>query len=197
MNNNLFEVLKSRFPADPSTIFIQSCGRRITTYADMLARSAQYANALVGLGISPGDRVAVQVEKSCEALMLYLGAIRAGAAYLPLNTAYTPAELSFFMDDAEPSLVVCRTVSEEDMRGVSGKAVVETLGDSGEGGSLLAMVDAAPTSFEEVVRGADDLAAILYTSGTTGRAKGAMLSHNNLSSNAKALAETWAFTSQD
>ena len=197
MNNNLFDVLKSRFPADTSTGFIQSSSGHITTYADMLARSAQYANALVGLGISPGDRVAVQVEKSCEALMLYLGAIRAGAAYLPLNTAYTPAELSFFMDDAEPSLVVCRTVSEEDVRGVSGKAVVETLGDDGEGGSLLAMVDAAPTSFEEVVRGADDLAAILYTSGTTGRAKGAMLSHNNLSSNAKALAETWAFTSQD
>ncbi len=197
MNNNLFDVLKSRFPADTSTGFIQSSSGHITTYADMLARSAQYANALVGLGISPGDRVAVQVEKSFEALMLYLGAIRAGAAYLPLNTAYTPAELSFFMDDSEPNLVVCRTVSEEDVRGVTGKAVVETLGDDGEEGSLLAMVDAAPATFEEVVRSADDLAAILYTSGTTGRAKGAMLSHKNLSSNAQALAETWAFTSQD
>ena len=168
MNENLFTVLKSNFPADLSTRFIQTRSGRITTYADMLARTAQYANALSEVGLGPGDRVAVQVEKSLEALMLYLGAIRAGAAYLPLNTAYTSAELSYFLSDSEPGLVVCRTAGEDDMRAVSGKARVETLGDGGEGGSLLALADAASTSLEDVVRGADDLAAILYTSGTTG-----------------------------
>jgi malonyl-CoA/methylmalonyl-CoA synthetase len=197
MNENLFTVLKSNFPIDQSTGFVQARSGNIFTYADMLARTAQYANALIGLGLAPRDRVAVQVEKSLEALMLYLGAIRAGAAYLPLNTAYTSAEMTYFISDAEPGLVVCREDSEEGLRAVCGAARVETLGDGGEGGSLLALADAASTSFEDVVRGGDDLAAILYTSGTTGQAKGAMLTHKNLSTNAAALAETWAFTPKD
>ena len=197
MNENLFSVLKSNFPADLSTGFIQTRSGHITTYADMLARTAQYANALSELGLARGDRVAVQVEKSLEALMVYLGAIRAGMAYLPLNTAYTSAEMSYFISDAEPRLVVCRTASEKDVRSVSGKVRVETLGDGGEGGSLPALADAASKSFEDVECTGDDLAAILYTSGTTGQAKGAMLTHKNLSSNAAALAETWAFTTED
>lgn len=167
------------------------------TYADMLSRSGQYANALIDLGLSPGDRVAVQVEKSLESLILYLGVVRAGLVYLPLNTAYTISELKYFLSDSEPGLVVCRPDREEGVRAIGGEARVKTLENGGKGGSLLALVDAASTSFEDAVCSGDDLAAILYTSGTTGQSKGAMLSHRNLSSNAAALAETWAFTARD
>jgi malonyl-CoA/methylmalonyl-CoA synthetase len=114
-----------------------------------------------------------------------------------LNTAYTPAELSYFLGDAEPRLVVCRSENEQDLRAIAGDVTVKTLADDGKGGSLPALVDAAQTSFDDVKRDADDLAEILYTSGTTGRAKGAMLTHGNLSSNARALAETWAFSAED
>lgn len=163
----------------------------------MIARTGQFANALTQLGVKPGDRVAVQVDKSFENLMLYLGTLRAGAAYLPLNTAYTAAELDYFLGDAEPSVVVCREQNEHDVQAVSGNSRVVTLRDGGEGGSLLNYVNDAGDMFSDVLRDDDDLAAILYTSGTTGRAKGAMLTHRNLSSNAQALAETWRFTGDD
>jgi malonyl-CoA/methylmalonyl-CoA synthetase len=196
MYENLFSVLRKNFPSDDTT-FIRTASGRVISYGDMLKRTAQFANALVELGVKPGDRVATQVGKSCEALMLYLGAVRAGAAYLPLNTAYTRAELGYFFSDAEPSLLVCRPSMENALKGECGEAKLETLGDGGEGGSLLALVDAASQEFETVPREADDMAAILYTSGTTGRSKGAMLTQRNLSSNAKALVETWRFTSAD
>ncbi len=197
MSENLFSILKSRFPDDLTKTFIQAGNGQTFSYADMLARSAQYANVLTRLGLVPGDRIAVQVQKSTEALMVYLGAIRAGAAFLPLNTAYTPAELSYFLGDAEPGVVVCRSSRLDDIRAIAGSANVETLGDGGEDGSLLALADAAPTAFKEADLNGDDLAAILYTSGTTGRAKGAMLTQGNLSSNAEALATTWEFTPED
>ncbi len=196
MNENLFAALRDNFP-DPDCCLIETGGGDIFTYGDMLLRSAQYANALIGLGVKPGDRVAVQVGKSIESLMLYLGAIRSGAAYLPLNTAYTPSELGFFLGDAEPALVVCRPATEGETGAVSGAAVLETLGDGGVGGTLGALADMASEEIEDAACGAGDLAAILYTSGTTGRAKGAMLSHGNLTSNARALFETWAFTRED
>ena len=185
MNENLFAVLRDNFP-EPARCFIETGGGDVFTYGDMLMRSAQHANALVGLGVKPGDRVAVQVGKSIESLMLYLGALRAGAAFLPLNTAYTPAELSYFLGDSEPALVVCRPAMESDIAAVSGEAILETLGDGGVGGTLGALADMASDSFDDAVCSSGDLAAILYTSGTTGRAKGAMLSHGNLTSNAKA-----------
>ncbi|MDA7946751.1 MAG: malonyl-CoA synthase [Hyphomicrobiaceae bacterium] len=197
MNDNLFSILKSNFPDDLTTTFLQTGSGRSVSYADMLARSAQYANTLRALGLGPGERIAVQVGKSTEALMTYLGAIRVGAAFLPLNTAYTPAEVSYFLGDAEPRVVVCDPSKEDDIGAVAGKAKVETLGQDGASGSLPERVNAAPTAFEEVRCEADDLAAILYTSGTTGRAKGAMLTHKNLSSNAEALAAKWQFTAED
>ncbi|MFQ5625842.1 MAG: malonyl-CoA synthase [Methyloligellaceae bacterium] len=196
MNKNLFTVLQAGFP-DDSTCFIETQGGDVFTYGEMLQRSAQYGNTLIGLGVKPGDRVAVQVEKSIEGLMLYLGVIRAGAAFLPLNTAYTLAELSYFLSDAEPALVVCRPAMEKDIGALSGAAVVETLGDDGVGGSLPALADTASASLEDALCSSGDLAAILYTSGTTGRSKGAMLSHGNLTSNAKALCEIWAFSPDD
>ncbi len=198
-NKNLFTLLRAGFPEDGNTEFIRTGAGAVFSYQDMLDASARYANALAGLGVGPGDRVAVQVEKSLDALMLYLGAIRAGAVFLPLNTAYTAAELTYFLGDAEPALLVCRPKDIDALRLVAEETSVPrvaTLGGDGTG-SLLSHVETSGAAFDDVERAADDLAAILYTSGTTGRSKGAMLTHRNLSSNAKALVEAWRFTAAD
>ncbi len=199
MSDNLFSYLAGHFPADHGTPFLECADGSVVTYGDLLAQSARFANALTALGVKPGDRVAAQVEKSPEALMLYLGTVRAGAVYLPLNTAYTASELSYFLGDAEPAVAVCRPQDKTALETVAREASVprlETLGAAADG-SLMAHVASAPETFTDVARAADDLAAILYTSGTTGRSKGAMLTQRNLSSNADALVETWRFTAAD
>ncbi|MGX1787333.1 malonate--CoA ligase [Bosea sp. NPDC055332] len=196
MGNYLFDLIKARMPA-PTAPFAFLDDGRTYTYADMVAVSARFATALVALGVKPGDRVAVQVEKSIEALMLYLGTVRAGAIFLPLNTAYTPAEIEYFLGDAEPAVFVCDPAKAEALKPFAEKAdaKLETLGVGA--GSLLDKANAASGEFIDVARGADDLAAILYTSGTTGRSKGAMLSHDNLASNALALVDYWRFSKGD
>ncbi len=153
---------------------------------------------LDALGVRPGDRVAVQVEKSPEALMLYLACLRTGAVYLPLNTAYTLAELDYFIGDAEPRLIVCAPGAKEGIakHAADCGAEVETLDEKG-GGSLIYLARGKAPDFPDADRGPDDLAAILYTSGTTGRSKGAMLTHDNLLSNATTLREYWRFTADD
>ncbi|MFL6840495.1 MAG: malonate--CoA ligase, partial [Bradyrhizobium sp.] len=149
-------------------------------------------------GVKPGDRVAAQTEKSVSGLALYLAAVRAGAVYLPLNTAYTLNELDYFITDAEPSLVVCDPSKAEGIGAIAAKVrgKVETLGADGEG-TLTDAAAKAKREFNTVARGNDDLAAILYTSGTTGRSKGAMLSHDNLASNSLTLVDYWRFTKGD
>jgi len=196
MANHLFDAIRAA--AAREAVFIETAEGRRWTYGDMLEFSGRLAGALQGLGVTPGDRVAVQVEKSPEALMLYLACLRAGAVYLPLNTAYTLAELDYFIGDAEPRLVVVAPKAAEGVRTVAGKhgAQVETLDEAG-GGSLLVLAADAAADFPDAVRGADDLAAILYTSGTTGRSKGAMLTHDNLLSNALTLRDYWRFTGAD
>ncbi len=196
MSNHLFDAIRAA--ADPQAPFIETTDGRRWSYGDMLDLSARLAGALVTLGVSPGDRVAVQVEKSPEALMLYLACVRAGAVYLPLNTAYTLAELDYFIGDAEPRLVIVAPKSLDGVRAIADKygARVETLDDAG-GGSLLDLAGKASADFADIERGPDDLAAILYTSGTTGRSKGAMLSHDNLLSNAATLRDHWRFSSAD
>jgi len=196
MSNHLFDAIRAA--ATPEAVFIETAQGRRWTYGEMIMLSGRLAGALQDLGVRPGDRVAVQVEKSPEALMLYLACLRAGAVYLPLNTAYTLAELDYFIGDAQPRLVV---VDPKSRAGVDEIATahggsVETLDATG-GGSLLQRADNAPTDFADAARGPDDLAAILYTSGTTGRSKGAMLTHGNLSSNALTLRDHWRFTSAD
>ena len=196
MSNHLFDAIRAA--ANPAAPFIETLDGRSWTYQDMVDQSGKLAGVLIELGVEPGDRVAVQVEKSAEALMLYLACVRAGAVYLPLNTAYTLAELDYFISDAEPRLVVCAPKAREGLEPVAAKygARVETLDDAG-GGSLMDKTAGKPAEFADVQRGPDDLAAILYTSGTTGRSKGAMLSHDNLLSNAATLREYWRFTSAD
>jgi malonyl-CoA/methylmalonyl-CoA synthetase len=197
MNNHMFNAVQSAAAARYAA-FIATAGGSVWTYGDMLDFSGRLAGRLLALGIKPGDRVAVQVEKSPEALMLYLACLRAGAVYLPLNTAYTLAELDYFVSDAEPALVVVPPTSAAGVGPVAAAhgAKLETL-DSRGGGSLLDGIDELPAGFVDVARGPDDLAAILYTSGTTGRSKGAMLTHDNLLSNAMTLRDHWRFTGRD
>ncbi len=197
MSNHLFEALTARI-GTPAAPFMELDDGSTVTYADMRARSARLAGTLVSCGVRPGDRVAVQVAKSADMILLYLACVRAGAVFLPLNTAYTLAELEYFFGDAEPSLIVCDPKSADGVGPLAAKigARLETLGGKGEG-TLTAWAAGEPADFADVPRGPDDLAAILYTSGTTGRSKGAMLSHRNLSSNAQSLVEEWRFTEAD
>jgi malonyl-CoA/methylmalonyl-CoA synthetase len=192
--NHLFDEIRVAASSRDALCIETHDGRRLS-YGDVLALSARFAGALAACGVVPGDRVAVQVDKSVEALMLYLGTVRAGAVFLPLNPAYTSAELAYFFGDAEPRLIVCAPGRKAEIAAIT-MARVETLGRAGEG-SLMARVASAPPDFADVPEGADDLAAILYTSGTTGQSKGAMLTHENLASNARTLVDYWHFTRSD
>jgi malonyl-CoA/methylmalonyl-CoA synthetase len=196
-NANLFSRLFDGLD-DPGRLAIETLEGKRISYGDLIARAGQTANVLLSCGVKPGDRVAAQTEKTVSGLVLYLAAVRAGAVYLPLNTAYTLNELEYFITDAEPSLVVCDPSSAEGIGAIARKvgAKVETLGADGKG-SLTEAADKASSEFKTVARTNDDLAAILYTSGTTGRSKGAMLSHDNLASNSLSLVDYWRFTNKD
>ncbi|WP_316395365.1 malonyl-CoA synthase [Bradyrhizobium sp. 33ap4] len=196
-NANLFSRLFDGLD-DPSRLAIEQLDGSRISYGDLIARAGQMANVLVERGVKPGDRVAAQTEKSVSALVLYLATVRAGGAYLPLNTAYTLNELEYFITDAEPALVVCDPSKQDGIKAIAAKvgAKVETLGANGNG-SLTEAADQAAKEFATVPRGNNDLAAILYTSGTTGRSKGAMLSHDNLASNSYSLVDYWRFTDKD
>src|SRR4051812_15208469 len=185
MNQNLYERF-ARSIADPQKIAIETLTGEQFSYADVMSWSARLAGALAGLGVRPGDRVAVQVEKSVPALMLYLATVRAGGVFLPLNTAYTPTEVAYFLTDAEPAVFVCDPARRTSLEPIAERvrARVVTLDARGEG-TLIAAAAEQPDDFQSVERNGSDLAAILYTSGTTGRSKGAMLSHHNLVSNAE------------
>ncbi|MCZ6667746.1 MAG: malonyl-CoA synthase [Gammaproteobacteria bacterium] len=197
MSNQLFDTLFAEISAD--SLFIQLADGPRWSYGDILRETAKVASALVAAGVHPGDRVAAQIDKSASAIALYLGTLRAGAVFLPLNTAYTANEIEYFVRDAEPALLICRPAAETALRRITEKAGsrLETLNADGNGGSWAKMVEAGASDFDTVERGNQDLAAILYTSGTTGRSKGAMITHHNLASNAQTLARLWQFTSDD
>lgn len=197
-NANLYALLAAGFPADRNAIAIDTPARQYS-WNDIEQTSARYASLLRSLDMPAGARVAVQVEKSPEALMLYLATIRAGFVYLPLNTAYRSAEVGYFLGDAQPSLVVCTSQNREwvgELAAKAGTAHVHTLDEDGTG-TLSAAASGHGPEFETVSSKPDDLAAILYTSGTTGRSKGAMLSHRNLSSNAQVLNTYWGWRNDD
>src|SRR5947209_3744877 len=198
MSAHLFEALTARLPKRDKPFLTTPEGRSIS-YRELEEGSAQFASVLRDLGVEPGDRVAVQVEKSPEAVLLYLACLRAGAVFLPLNTAYTPVEVGYFLGDAEPKLFVCDPARREKLAEAAQNARVprgETLDENG-GGSLMQKAKAVSPKFANASRGPDDLAAILYTSGTTGRSKGAMLSQENLASNARTLVDYWRFSASD
>ncbi|MDH3635903.1 MAG: malonyl-CoA synthase [Gammaproteobacteria bacterium] len=191
--NHLFDGLLSGRTID-SRRLLDVPGERDWSYADLVELSGKLAHLLLEQNVKPGDRVMVQVQKSPEAIALYLATIRAGAVFLPLNTAYTRAEVGYFLQDAEPAVFVCDSSREADYDEI--EARVWTL-DSDASGSLLQAAWDMPAAFDNVARESQDLAAILYTSGTTGLSKGAMLSHDNLLSNALTLVDYWRFTADD
>lgn len=199
MNQNLYALLAARFPADREAPCLILPDGRHHSYAELDRACARYANLLVGAGLQRGDRVAVQVEKSPQALFLYFGCLRAGLVFLPMNPAYRAAEVAYFLEDAKPGLFVCRSESVEQAQALAraaGVARVHDLGSDGEG-SLAAAAAGMSERFDSVECSGEELAAILYTSGTTGRSKGAMLSHRNLSANALVLHEFWGFRPGD
>jgi malonyl-CoA/methylmalonyl-CoA synthetase len=197
MNANLFSRLFDGLD-NPARLAIEMLDGKRISYGDLIALAGQTANVLVANGVKPGDRVAAQTEKSVPGLVLYLATVRTGAVYLPLNTAYTLNELEYFIGDAEPSMVVCDPSKAEGIGAIAKKvgARVMTLGADGKGSLTEAAARAKP-EFVTVDRAKDDLAAILYTSGTTGRSKGAMLTHDNLASNSFSLVDYWRFTNKD
>jgi malonyl-CoA/methylmalonyl-CoA synthetase len=196
---NMYRQIENVARTLPEKLGLDTDNGRRYSYGDLDRECARYANALTEIGLGPGDRVAVQVEKSPQSLFLYLACLRAGLVYLPLNVAYQRAELAYFLRDGEPGLIVARPQSEAMMKELADettRAPVLTLDDAGAG-SLAGLAQAADDAFETADTGADDLAVIIYTSGTTGRSKGAMLTHRNLLSNAAALVSTWRFSERD
>lgn len=201
--NNLFSALRAAFPADLRSTAVETTAPDGTpllyTWADLDHASARIANLLTSLKLPEGSRVAVQVEKSVEAMLLYLATLRAGYVFLPLNTAYQSAEIEYFIGNAEPAVVVCSPGNFGWVSKIAfalGTQHVFTLGDD-RTGSLLDRAAHHGDAHTPVQRQANDLAAILYTSGTTGRSKGAMLTHGNLLSNAQVLKEYWGWKAGD
>ena len=194
-NGNLFQALRQSFPKDLDAVAIETDNGLNYSWRDMDRATAMMANLLASLDLPEGSRIAVQVEKSVEACVLYLATLRAGYVFLPLNTAYQSAEIEYFITNAEPAVVVCTPANFGWVSKIafkSGTGHVFTLGDD-RTGSLLSRAAHCADVHTVAHRAADDLAAILYTSGTTGRSKGAMLTHGNMLSNALTLKDYWGW----
>jgi malonyl-CoA/methylmalonyl-CoA synthetase len=196
---NAYSFFRRGFAARLAETFLEADSGERYAYADLERETARVASFLTGLGLAQGDRVAAQIDKSPQGLFLYLGCIRAGFCFLPLNTAYQRGELAYFLQDAEPRVVVCRPQmlgTFQELTHESGSAHLYVLDADGRG-TLTDAIAGAKTDFAEPALGANDLAVIIYTSGTTGRSKGAMVTHGNLTSNGAVLKDYWRFTEGD
>jgi len=196
---NLYDILVSSEPSARSRDCIETPFGQSYSYGDLDEYSARLANLLTSCGIVPGDRVAVHVEKSPQAVFLYLACLRAGAIYLPLNTAYTREETDYFLDDAQPKVMVCPPDRFEEIASLCrGRDIPQlfTLGPAGEG-TLMEKSRAQSPAFLTAAVSENDVAALLYSSGTTGKPKGAMLTHRNLATNAATLVQAWGFARDD
>jgi len=197
MTNPLYDALLAPHHASAKT-FLELQDGAIISFAGFAELAARIAAVLVSHGVKPGDRVAVQAPKTPETLAVYAACVQVGAVFLPLNTAYTPAEVEFFLTDAAPRLFVCDDAAAASYAALAARLGIKLLTiAANRGGTLPAAASSAAPLAGAMERGPDDLAAILYTSGTTGRSKGAMLSHGNLLSNTLALVNIWRFTGDD
>jgi len=197
MTNPLYDALLGGHAANNAT-FLQTDDGEVVSFASFVGLVAQTANALVSAGVTPGARVVVQAPKLKQILALYGATLQAGAVYLPLNTAYTADEMSYFIADATPSVIICEGAAVDGLQAVSKQVGARILTLDADGsGTLVEAVQASSAVFETVPRKPDDLAALLYTSGTTGRSKGAMLTHRNILSNARVLKKSWQITERD
>jgi len=198
-NHNLFAALRAAFPSSLDDVAVETDNGLHYSWRDLERGTAMMANLLASLGLPEGARVAVQVEKSVEAMMLYLATLRAGYVFLPLNTAYQSAEIEYFIGNAEPSVMVCSSKNFGWVSKIAFKAGTQNVFtlDDDRTGTLLERAAHCSDKHEPVTRQADDLAAILYTSGTTGRSKGAMLTHGNMLSNALVLKDYWGWKKGD
>jgi malonyl-CoA/methylmalonyl-CoA synthetase len=198
-NHNLFAALRAAFPVSLDAVAVETDSGLRYSWEDLERATAMMANLLQSLGLPAGSRVAVQVEKSVEAMMLYLATLRAGYVFLPLNTAYQSAEVEYFIGNAEPAVVVCTSRNFGWVSKIAFKAGTQNVFtlDDDRSGSLLDRAAHCSDQHQVAVMQKDDLAAILYTSGTTGRSKGAMLSHGNMLSNAQVLKDYWGWKKGD
>jgi malonyl-CoA/methylmalonyl-CoA synthetase len=194
---NLFDIFAERFPKDRAEPFLTTRDGHVTSYGMLEAISARIAHCIADHGVKAGDRVAVQAEKTPEAVFLYLACLRAGAALLPLNPAYRSDELEYFLDDAEPALVIGDPANADLAALCVARGIPLATLDAQGGGTLIDQSAGRPNVFTTVPRAGQDLGAILYSSGTTGRPKGVMLSHDNLASNALTLHKLWQFRPDD
>lgn len=197
MTNPLYDTLFGQH-SGKDAVFLQLQDGATITYATFVGMAAQYAHLFARLGLKSGDRAAVQIAKSPQALAIYAACAQSGIVFLPLNSAYTAGEVSYFVEDSGAKILICDLSSADNLRPVAQAcgAHLETMGADGTG-TFQTQADALPERFDTVARGDDDLAALLYTSGTTGRSKGAMLSQGNLLSNARSLMSAWQFTADD
>jgi len=197
MTNPLYDTLFGRH-VGRTDAFLKLPLEGEITYAEFLELAARYAGVLTDLGLAPGDRLAVQIEKSPNALAVYAACAQAGIVFLPLNTAYTTDEVTYFVNNSGAKALLCDKSRADGLRPVADAngAALETLNGDGSGSFHDRSAD-QPTTFDTVARDKEDLAAFLYTSGTTGRSKGAMLTQDNLLSNAQTLAKEWKFTADD
>ena len=197
MANPLFDTLFGRHQGK-ATPFLETPDGTVITHGEFLDLAAQYAHVLVELGVKPGERVAVQIGKSPQALAVYAACVQAGIVFLPLNTAYTPDEVSYFVENSAARVLLCDGKRSEALAPIAAAsgAIIETMNNDGSG-SFATKAGSMASDFSTVERSENDLAAFLHTSGTTGRSKGAMLTQANLLSNCTTLTKEWAFTSSD